>query len=189
MIPNYSPPLYIFPDLDILADFRWWTLQLISMTLLEPLVDNPNYETLEPTEWLCKHIPVGVQPNGHVGGVRVMLDSGGHIFLMRRHMLMSMQYCDPREHVLCSSTTGPASHVDAVVQHAGRTVSQQSGDVAAAQPGLLRTRRYVPVQRQCWDHLQSALQRFRVPHQSLGSPRAARRYDGLFRTGRTRDWR
>ena len=86
MIPDYSPPLYIFPDVDYPAEFRWWTLQLISMTLLEPLVDNPNYETLEPTEWLCKHIPMGVQPDGHVGGIRVMLDSGEHIFLMRRHM-------------------------------------------------------------------------------------------------------
>ena len=78
LIPDYTPPLYIFPHMYRENEFRWWSLQLLSMTLLEPLVQNPNYATLEPTQWFPKRIPM---PCGENPGIRVMFDSGERIIL------------------------------------------------------------------------------------------------------------
>ncbi len=78
MIPNCTAPLYIFPDLLDGNSYRWWSLQLLSLTLLEPLNANPNYATLEPTDWLQRRIPIkeANDGTGTLNGIRVIFDSG-----------------------------------------------------------------------------------------------------------------
>ncbi len=76
-IPEYTPKLYIYPDIVMQDVFNWWSLQLLSITLLEPLVDNPNYAGTDPLQWMPRHIPLGEQlPNGASTGVRVIFDNG-----------------------------------------------------------------------------------------------------------------
>ena len=136
MIPTYTPPLYIFPDMKERNQYRWWTLQLLSMTLLEPLSANPNYETLEPRDWLLKHIPINEREDGVLRGIRVMFDSGEHI------QEESGTHADPmfahdmdfREYVLCSPPVDSPEDVDAVVQHAPPGLPQRNRRMVAAQP-------------------------------------------------------
>ncbi len=80
MTPDYTPPLYILPDLDIDGHYRWWSLQLLSLTLLEPLNAFPNHATLEPTDWMQRRIPIGEAIDGTLLGTRVMFDSGERRF-------------------------------------------------------------------------------------------------------------
>ncbi|RPD75981.1 hypothetical protein L226DRAFT_570197 [Lentinus tigrinus ALCF2SS1-7] len=87
LLPNYSPPLYIFPHTDAPTEFHFWTLQFLSMTLLEPVQDVPHldHETVDPTQWVAKRIaiklgePSGSEPDSAreetSPGLRVILDS------------------------------------------------------------------------------------------------------------------
>ena len=43
MVPQYGPRLYIFPSLRYPGEFQFWSLQLLSLTLLEPQVAEPNH--------------------------------------------------------------------------------------------------------------------------------------------------
>ncbi|RDX47426.1 hypothetical protein OH76DRAFT_779662 [Lentinus brumalis] len=90
-IPEYTPKLYIYPDIVMQDVFNWWSLQLLSITLLEPLVDNPNYAGTDPLQWMPRHIPLGEQlPNGASTGVRVIFDNGCGCSIFPRHVLQAI---------------------------------------------------------------------------------------------------
>ena len=76
LIPDYTPQLYIFPQMDDLNVFRFWSLQLLSITLLEPMIDCPDYEMDDPFQWTPKTIPLGVSDEQGPSGIRVIFDSG-----------------------------------------------------------------------------------------------------------------
>ena len=136
MIPEFTSPLYIFPDLEDRNQYRWWTLQLLSMTLLEPLSANPNYGIIDPIDWTPQHIPINEQGNGALRGIRVMFDSGEPISQAPRTDADPIIALDTgfREYVLCSSAINPPEDVDAVVQHAPPGLPERDRRMVASQP-------------------------------------------------------
>ncbi|KAI0695084.1 hypothetical protein C8T65DRAFT_744116 [Cerioporus squamosus] len=92
VIPEFTPRLYIFPDLRRPDLFRWWTMQLLSITLLEPLVQVPNYASLDPRQWYPKHIPVGdiSAETGSPTGIRVIYDSGATCSVLPQAVLQAI---------------------------------------------------------------------------------------------------
>ena len=77
LLPEYSPPLYIFPDQDSPTEFHFWTLELLSMTLLEPVqgVTCLNYESSVPAQWASNRIVVTPSDEETVPGIRVIFDT------------------------------------------------------------------------------------------------------------------
>ncbi|TFK79992.1 hypothetical protein K466DRAFT_605703 [Polyporus arcularius HHB13444] len=55
-LPEFSPPMLIFPDIRVPTEFHMWTLELVAITLLEPIVDNPNYADTAINEWSARRI-------------------------------------------------------------------------------------------------------------------------------------
>ncbi|RDX47398.1 hypothetical protein OH76DRAFT_778745 [Lentinus brumalis] len=90
-IPEYTPRLYIFPDMVEEDEFHWWSLQLLSITLLEPLVDNPNYAGIDALQWMPRHIPLGADlPGGLSTGVRVIFDSACWCSVFPRNIMQAI---------------------------------------------------------------------------------------------------
>ncbi len=82
LLPKYSPPLYIFPSPDTPTEYHFWSLQFLSMTLLQPVagVADLNHETLDPAQWVQKRIGmpnIRVSPadTPHLPGIRALFDS------------------------------------------------------------------------------------------------------------------
>ncbi len=48
--------MLIFPDIRVPTEFHMWTLELVAITLLEPIVDNPNYADTAINEWSARRI-------------------------------------------------------------------------------------------------------------------------------------
>ncbi|TFK78438.1 hypothetical protein K466DRAFT_657130 [Polyporus arcularius HHB13444] len=82
LLPKYSPPLYIFPSPETPTEYHFWSLQFLSMTLLQPVagVADLNHETLDSPQWVQKRIGM---PNiraspadtPHLPGIRALFDS------------------------------------------------------------------------------------------------------------------
>ncbi|KAI0695086.1 hypothetical protein C8T65DRAFT_665879 [Cerioporus squamosus] len=90
-IPEYTPQLYIYPDLGDPDEFHWWSLQLLSITLLEPMVDYPNYGVIDELNWMPKQIPLGaVNQDGSSTGIRVIFDSGSLCSILPRDVLQAI---------------------------------------------------------------------------------------------------
>lgn len=78
LLPEYSPRLQIIPALDYAVNFNsicdLWQLRFLSLTLLEPRVDHPNYQTLDPAEWKAHKIDIRMETEPT--GIPVVLDTG-----------------------------------------------------------------------------------------------------------------
>ena len=111
MVPQYGPRLYIFPSLRYPGEFQFWSLQLLSLTLLEPQVAEPNHEVVDPMQWAAKRIVMPSPPRKpddreiHCPGIRVVFDTCEWIL---RHS--SIDPDDPnfdvthRQRIFCFST-------------------------------------------------------------------------------------
>ena len=77
LLPEYSPPLYIFPDENSPTEFHFWTLQLLSMTLLEPVegVSCLDYERSVPAQWAANRIVMPPPDGATMPGLRVIFDT------------------------------------------------------------------------------------------------------------------
>ncbi|RDX54265.1 hypothetical protein OH76DRAFT_1479272 [Lentinus brumalis] len=62
-LPEFSPAMRIFPDMKDPKRFRLWTLQLRSITLLEPLVDNLDHESCDDHQWSSRRINALAPPD------------------------------------------------------------------------------------------------------------------------------
>ncbi len=56
-------------------------MQLLSITLLEPMVNCPNYASTDPLKWFPKRITLGdMSETGSPLGIRTLFDSGQSIW-------------------------------------------------------------------------------------------------------------
>ncbi len=67
LLPQYGPKIHIFPQS---GEYIGWNARLLSITLLQPLVQLPNHETDDSTHWRSRQI---VMPGNQ--GIRVAFDS------------------------------------------------------------------------------------------------------------------
>ena len=80
LLPDYSPPLYIFPESGVPAEFHFWSMQLLSMTLMEPvLAADIDHESEDPAHWVAKRIDmpdIAVSEDAPpLHGLRVIFDT------------------------------------------------------------------------------------------------------------------
>ncbi|TFK79191.1 hypothetical protein K466DRAFT_668196 [Polyporus arcularius HHB13444] len=84
LLPKFSPAMRIFPDAVDPTMFRTWDLDLVSMTLLEPLVADPDYESEHAHQWARRRIsmpdvfldkPDGTMELDDRNGIRTVFDT------------------------------------------------------------------------------------------------------------------
>ncbi len=67
LLPQYGPKIHVFSQG---GEYKGWKARLLSITLLEPLVQLPNYETEDSNHWRSRKIVMyGTQ------GIKVAFDS------------------------------------------------------------------------------------------------------------------
>ncbi|TFK79158.1 hypothetical protein K466DRAFT_592530 [Polyporus arcularius HHB13444] len=71
--------------------FCCWTMQLLSITLLEPMVHCPYYDNTDPLQWFPKRITLGGTSQSNTPlGIRTIFDSGSVCSILPRAVLQKI---------------------------------------------------------------------------------------------------
>ena len=68
--PQFSSAIAVLTDTDRSGSYSTWAVNLLGMTLLEPLAPSPSYVSADGPDW--RRIPVNIPPSG----LRTVFDSG-----------------------------------------------------------------------------------------------------------------
>ena len=90
LVPEYGPRLYIYPSLQDPEEFRFWSLRFLSMTLLEPLVENPDHGLIDPLQWASKRIVMPSVEGEERTGIRVVFDSCEYLQMSTSELICSL---------------------------------------------------------------------------------------------------